>query len=80
MFEINEQTKHYAQGYDVRGGFINEAGKYTGTFENVIWHVKDGESGRSEGIFFEFVSDSKQKARFYVNTSYRGGQENISGK
>lgn len=36
-------------------------------------------NGKSEGIFFHFVSDAKQKARFYINTSYRNGEKNQSG-
>ena len=80
MFELNEQTVQFAKDADVLGGFITEAGKYIGHFENVIWHVKDGINGRSEGLWFNFISNSKQKARFYVNTSFRNGQKNQSGQ
>ncbi|PIT21467.1 hypothetical protein [Snodgrassella alvi] len=79
MFELNNQTAQYAKDADALGGFINEAGKYIGHFESVIWHVKDGVNGKSEGLFFNFISDSKQKARFYINTSYRNGEKNQSG-
>jgi hypothetical protein len=80
MFEINQETKEMAKAYDQRGGYITEAGKYIGHFENVIWHVKDGDKGRSEGMFLDFVTESKQKASIYINTSYQGGTPNISGQ
>ena len=80
MFEINSTTAEMAKAYDQRGGYITEAGKYIGHFENVIWYVKDNEKGRSEGIFFDFVTDSKQKATFYINTSFQGGTQNTSGQ
>ncbi|MDO4695053.1 MAG: hypothetical protein Q4A62_10640 [Eikenella sp.] len=68
-----------AKAYDQRGGYINEAGKYPGHIESAVWHVKNGQNGRSEGIFLNFVSDAKQKARFYINTSYHGGTVNEGG-
>lgn len=80
MFELNDRTIQWAKDADTLGGYISEAGKYIGYFENVIFHVKDGSNGRSEGLFFNFVTDSKQKARFYVNTSYRDGEINQSGQ
>ena len=79
MFELNQQTAQYAKDADLLSGYINESGQYIGYFESAIWHVKNGENGKSEGIFFYFVSDAKQKARFYINTSYRNGEKNQSG-
>ena len=79
MFELNQQTAQYAKDADLLSGYINESGQYTGHFESAIWHVKNGVNGKSEGIFFHFVSDAKQKARFYINTSYRNGEKNQSG-
>lgn len=76
MFNLDTNT---AKAYDLRGGFINEAGKYTGHIESAVWHVKDGQSGQSQGLFLNFISDSKQKARFYINTSYHGGTVNERG-
>lgn len=68
-----------AKAYDQRGGYINEAGKYPGYIESAVWHVKNGQNGQSQGIFLNFVSDAKQKARFYINTSYHGGTVNEGG-
>lgn len=68
-----------AKAYDNRGGFINEAGKYVGKFESVIWHESDNGKGKSENIILNFISESKEKARFYVNLSYWGGTPNERG-
>lgn len=76
MFKLDTNQ---AKAYDQRGGFINQAGKYSGIIESAVWHVKNSQNGQSQGIFLNFVSDAKQKARFYINTSYHGGTPNEGG-
>lgn len=76
MFNINPAA---AKSYDQRGGYISQAGKYTGKIESLVWHVKDSQSGQSQGVFLNFISDDRQKARFYINTSYHGGTQNERG-
>lgn len=73
MFKLDPAQ---AIAHDQRGGYINQAGKYTGRIETAVWHVKNSQNGRSEGIFLNFVSDTKQKARFYINTAYHDGKVN----
>lgn len=76
MFKINTQQ---ARAYDQRGGYINEAGKYTGTIKAAVWHIGESPKGRSENIKLVFESDSKQKATFFINTSYQNGIPNDGG-
>lgn len=76
MFSLDTKA---ATSFDKRGGFINESGKYKGTIESAVWHVKEGEKGRSEGIFLSFVSDTGERAKFYINTLYHGATANEFG-
>ena len=76
MFKINTQQ---ARAYDQRGGYINEAGKYTGIIKAAVWHIGESPKGRSENVNLVFESDSKQKATFFINTSYQNGIPNDGG-
>ena len=76
MFKINTQQ---ARAYDQRGGYINEAGKYTGIIKAAVWHIGESPKGRSENVKLVFESDSKQKATFFINTSYQNGIPNDGG-
>lgn len=75
MFKLNKQ---YAIENDQRGGFINESGKYIGTIESLIYYRTD-KNGGSENVILNFISQNKQKARFFINTSYHGGTVNEGG-
>lgn len=72
--------KNLAKSYDQRGFSISEAGKYTGTIEAVVHHEGNSPNGKSENMILKFVSDSKQKANFFINTSYHNGTVNEGGK
>lgn len=76
MFKINTQQ---ARAYDQRGGYINEAGKYKGIIKAAVWHIGESPKGRSENVKLIFESDSKQKATFFINTSYQNGIPNDGG-
>ena len=72
--------KSSAVALEQKGGFINESGAYNTRIESAIFHEKDGENGKSQGIFLNVITSQKQKARFYINLSYQGGTENKGGK
>lgn len=76
MFKLNTQL---AKSYDERGGFINQAGKYIGKIESAVFHIGNSAKGRSENVFINFVTQSKQKARFCINVSYSDGIQNDGG-
>jgi len=75
MFNLN---KEQAKSYDQRGGFITEAGKYTGVIESAVWY-KTEKNGGSKNVILNFANDSNQKARFFVNVMYHGNEKNESG-
>lgn len=76
MFKLNPNE---ARAYDQRGGYINQAGKYSGYIESAVWYISHNKNGRSENIRLTFVADTKQKATFFINTSHGGGTANEGG-
>ncbi|RPD89369.1 hypothetical protein EGK74_03880, partial [Neisseria weixii] len=76
MFKLNKQE---AIAYDQRGGYINQAGKYKTTIESAVWHIGQNQNGRSENIRLTVTTEQKQKATFFINTSYANGIANEGG-
>lgn len=76
MFKLNKQD---ALSYDQRGGYINQAGKYNTVIESAVWYIGNSYKGRSENLKLTVVSEQKQKATFYINTSYSDGIKNEGG-
>lgn len=76
MFKLNKQE---AIAYDQRGGYINQAGKYKTTIESAVWHIGQNQNGRSENIRLTVITEQKQKATFFINTSYASGTVNEGG-
>jgi hypothetical protein len=66
-----------AKAADNKSAFIDEAGKYTGTFTRAEY-MENGSTG-STGLGLTFKSNSGAEAQFYVNLSYQHGTKNDGG-
>lgn len=74
MFALDQNA---ARAADNKSAFIDEAGKYIGTFTRAEYMEKQ-ETG-STGIGFTFKSREGAEAQFYVNLSYQHGTRNDGG-
>lgn len=74
MFNLDTNA---ARAADNKSAFVDEAGKYIGTFTRAEWMEKQ-ETG-STGIGFTFKTNSGAEAQFYVNLSYQHGTKNDGG-
>ena len=74
MFALDQNA---ARAADNKSAFIDEAGKYIGTFTRAE-HMEKQETG-STGIGFTFKSREGAEGQFYVNLSYQHGTRNDGG-
>lgn len=74
MFNLDPNA---ARAADNKSAFIDEAGKYIGTFTRAEYMEKP-QTG-STGIGLTFKSREGAEAQFYVNLSYQHGQRNKAG-
>lgn len=74
MFNLDPNA---ARAADNKSAFIDEAGKYIGTFTRAEYMEKQ-QTG-STGIGLTFKSREGAEAQFYVNLSYQHGQRNKGG-
>lgn len=74
MFTLDQNA---ARAADNKSAFIDEAGKYIGTFTRAEYMEKQ-ETG-STGIGFTFKSREGAEGQFYVNLSYQHGKRNDGG-
>lgn len=74
MFALDQNAARMA---DNKSAFIDEAGKYIGTFTRAEYMEKQ-ETG-STGIGFTFKSREGAEGQFYVNLSYQHGTKNDGG-
>ncbi|BAP80949.1 hypothetical protein MT1_3774 [Pseudomonas sp. MT-1] len=74
MFALDQNA---ARAADNKSAFIDEAGKYIGTFTRAEYMEKQ-ETG-STGIGFTFKSREGAEGQFYVNLSYQHGTRNDGG-
>ncbi|MGV6475392.1 hypothetical protein [Azotobacter vinelandii] len=74
MFNLDPNA---ARAADNKSAFIDEAGKYIGTFTRAEYMEKP-QTG-STGIGLNFKSREGAEAQFYVNLSYQHGQRNKGG-
>ena len=74
MFNLDPNA---ARAADNKSAFIDEAGKYIGTFTRAEYMEKQ-QTG-STGIGFTFKSREGAEAQFYVNLSYQHGTRNKGG-
>ena len=74
MFNLDTNS---ARAADNKSAFVDEAGKYIGTFTRAEWMEKQ-ETG-STGIGFTFKTNSGAEAQFYLNLSYQHGTKNDGG-
>jgi hypothetical protein len=74
MFNLDPNA---ARAADNKSAFIDEAGKYIGTFTRAEYMEK--QSTGSTGIGLTFKSREGAEAQFYVNLSYQHGTRNKGG-
>ena len=74
MFNLDANA---ARAADNKSAFIDEAGKYIGTFTRAEYMDKP-QTG-STGLGLTFKSREGAEAQFYVNLSYQHGQRNKGG-
>lgn len=74
MFALDQNA---ARAADNKSAFIDEAGKYIGSFTRAEYMEKQ-ETG-STGIGFTFKSREGAEAQLYVNLSYQHGTKNDGG-
>lgn len=74
MFTLDPNA---ARSADNKSAFIDEAGKYIGTFTRAEYMEK-AETG-STGIGFTFKTREGAEAQFYLNLSYQHGTKNDGG-
>lgn len=74
MFALDQNA---ARAADNKSAFIDDAGKYIGTFTRAEYMEKQ-ETG-STGIGFTFKSREGAEGQFYVNLSYQHGTKNDGG-
>lgn len=69
MYKLNTELASKA---DVVGAYINETGKYTGTFIRAEKLISS--KARTDGIGFTFKADDGREARFDIWTQKEGGE------
>ena len=69
MYKLNTELASKA---DVVGAYINETGKYTGTFIRAEKLISS--KARSDGIGFTFKADDGRESRFDIWTQKEGGE------
>lgn len=74
MFTLDANA---ARSADNKSAFIDDAGKYIGTFTRAEYMEKS-ETG-STGLGFTFKTNQGAEAQFYVNLSYQHGKQNDGG-
>lgn len=74
MFTLDTNA---ARAADNKSAFVEDAGKYIGTFTRAEYMEKQ-DTG-STGIGFSFKSRDGAEAQFYVNLSYQHGTKNDGG-
>lgn len=74
MFALD---KNAASAADNKSAFIDEAGKFVGTFTRAEYMEKQATG--STGIGFTFKASTGAEAQFYVNLSYQHGKRNEGG-
>ena len=74
MFNLDTNA---ARAADNKSAFIDDAGKYIGTFTRAEWMEK--QSTGSTGLGLTFKSREGAEGQFYINLSYQHGTKNDGG-
>jgi hypothetical protein len=74
MFNLDPSA---ARAADNKSSFIDDAGKYIGSFTRAEWMEK--ESTGSTGIGLTFKNNEGAEGQFYINLSYQHGTKNDGG-